>query len=88
MTLRTKPNDVHLYESTDHRQDFLNCVRSRKRPICDVEIGCSSVTICLLGEIVTRLNRPLKWDPKRWRFVNDREAESLVRRPMRSPWVL
>ena len=88
LTLRTKPNDVHLYESTDHRQDFLNCVRSRKRPICDVEIGCSSVTVCLLGEIVTRLNRPLKWDPKRWRFVNDREAESLVRRPMRSPWVL
>ncbi len=88
LTLRMKPNDVHLYENTDHRGDFLNCVRSRKRPICDVEIGCSSVTICLLGEIVTRLNRPLKWDPKRWRFVNDREAESLVSRPMRSPWVL
>ena len=88
LALRTKPNDVHLYESTDHRQDFLNCVRSRKRPICDVEIGCSSVTVCLLGEIVTRLNRPLKWDPKRWGFVNDREAEALVRRPMRSPWVL
>jgi predicted dehydrogenase len=88
LSLKMKPNDEHLYESRDHRQDFLDCVRSRKRPICDVEIGCSSVTICLLGEIVTRLNRPLKWDPKRWRFVNDREAQSLVKRPMRSPWIL
>ena len=88
LSLKTKPTDTHLYESTDHRGDFLSCVRSRKRPICDVEIGCSSVTICLLGEIVTRLNRPLKWDPKQWRFVNDREAQGLVRRQMRSPWIL
>jgi predicted dehydrogenase len=88
LTLQMKPDDVHLYESTDHRQDFLDCVRSRKRPICDVEIGCSSVTICLLGEIVTLLNRPLKWDPKSWQFVNDREADTLLSRPMRSPWVL
>jgi hypothetical protein len=53
-----------------------------------VEIGCSSVTVCLLGEIVTRLNRPLKWDPQKWQFVNDPEADELIRRPMRSPWVL
>ncbi len=88
LSLKMKPSDTRLYESTDHRQDFLDCVRSRKRPICDVEIGCSSVTICLLGEIVTRLNRPLKWDPKRWRFPDDREAQGLVKRQMRSPWVL
>jgi predicted dehydrogenase len=88
LSLKMKPGDTRLYESTDHRQDFLDCVRRRKRPICDVEIGCSSVTICLLGEIVTRLNRPLKWDPKLWRFPDDREAQALVKRQMRSPWVL
>ena len=88
LSVKMKPSDTHLYTSTDHRQDFLDCVRTRKRPICDVEIGCSSVTICLLGEIVTRLNRPLKWDPKKWQFVNDRQAQNLVKRPMRSPWIL
>jgi len=88
LTLKMKPSDVHLYESTDHRQDFLDCVHSRKRPICDVEIGCSSVTICLLGEIVTRLNRPLKWDPDLEVFVADDEANRLLSRPMRSPWHL
>ena len=88
LSVKMKPSDTHLYESIDHRQDFLDCVRTRKRPICDVEIGCSSVTICLLGEIVTRLNRPLKWNPKKWQFVNDREAQNLVKRPMRSPWIL
>jgi predicted dehydrogenase len=87
-SVKMKPNDTRLYESKDHRQDFLDCVRTRKRPICDVEIGCSSVTVCLLGEIVTRLNRPLKWDPQKWQFVNDPEADELIRRPMRSPWVL
>ena len=88
LSVKMKPSDTHLYESKDHRQDFLDCVRSRKRPICDVEIGCSSVTICLLGEIVTILNRPLKWNPKKWAFVGDAEAQSLVKRPMRSPWIL
>ncbi|MBE0536102.1 MAG: Gfo/Idh/MocA family oxidoreductase [Phycisphaerae bacterium] len=88
LSAKMKPNDTRLYESKDHRQDFLDCVRTRKRPICDVEIGCSSVTICLLGEIVTRLNRPLHWDHARGRFVDDQEADAMVKQPMRSPWVL
>ena len=62
-------------------------VFGRGSACCDVEIGCSSVTVCLLGEIVTRLNRPLKWDPQKWQFVNDPEADELIRRPM-EPWVL
>ena len=88
LQLKMKPGDTHLYESKDHRQDFLDCIRTRKRPICDVEIGCSSVTVCLLGEIALRLKRTLKWDPKKWSFVNDAEADGLLKRPMRSPWIL
>jgi hypothetical protein len=74
--------------SANHSPQFPESVRTRERPIRDVEIGCSSVTVCLLGEIVTRLNRPLKWDHAKGQFVNDTEADDLVRRPMRSPWVL
>ena len=88
LKLKMRPGDTKLYASRDHRQDFLDCIRTRKRPICDVEIGCSSVTVCLLGEIALLLKRPLRWDPQKWNFVNDPEAQSMVKRPMRSPWVL
>src|SRR5947209_6320745 len=62
-------NGVHLYKSTDHLQDFLTCVRSRKRPICDVEIGARSATVCHLGNLAYWNHRKLKWDPKKEEFI-------------------
>ncbi len=88
LDVEMKPGDTHLYESNDHREDLLNCIRTRQRPIADVEIGYRSVTVCLLGEIALRLNRPLKWNPEREEFVNDPEASALLTRPMRGPWVV
>ncbi len=83
-----KPTDKHLYVSDDHRQDFLNCVKSRQRPVADVAIGHRSLTVCLLGEIALRLERPLQWDPKAEAFKNDPEAAALLTREMRGPWVV
>ncbi|NOZ23022.1 MAG: Gfo/Idh/MocA family oxidoreductase [Planctomycetes bacterium] len=80
------PGEVHLYKSPGHRRDFLNCVRERRRPICDVEIGHRSVTVCHLGNIAYALKRPLKWDPKKEQFVGDAEANRWISRPMRPPW--
>jgi predicted dehydrogenase len=81
-------DEIHLYESNDHKDNFLDCVRTRRRTICDVEIGCHSVIVCHLGNIAYWLNRPLKWDPAREVFVADEEANRLLSRPMRSPWRL
>jgi len=81
-------NEIHLYESNDHKGNFLDCVRTRRRAICDVEIGCRSVIVCLLGNIAYELNRPLKWDPQKEVFVGDDQANRLLSRPMRSPWRL
>jgi predicted dehydrogenase len=61
--------DVHLYKSPGHQRDWLNCVRSRKRPIADVEIGARSVTVCHLGNLAYWHHTKLKWDPKKWTFV-------------------
>ncbi len=80
------PDDIHLYESPGHHQDWLNCIKTRQRPICDVEIGAGSVIVCHLGNIVYRLDRPLRWDPAAGRFVDDEEANRLVGRPMRGEW--
>src|SRR5260370_1149370 len=58
-------NAIRLYNSYNHGKDFLDCMRSRKRPICDVEIGCRSVTVCHLGNLAYWNHRHLKWDPAR-----------------------
>jgi predicted dehydrogenase len=82
------PNGIHLYESKNHYVDWLDAIRKRSRPICDIETGCRSVTVCHLGNIAYKLGRPLKWDPEREVFVADAEANRLLSRPMRSPWRL
>jgi predicted dehydrogenase len=77
---------IRLYKSPGHIQDFLNCVRSRKRPICDVEIGCRSVTVCHLGNLAYWNHRRLKWDPAKERFIGDDEANTWLNPPKRAPW--
>jgi predicted dehydrogenase len=79
-------NGVHLYQSTDHYQDFLDCVKTRKRPICDVEIGCRSVTVCHLGNLAYWYRRTLHWDPVKERFEGDAEANTWLDRQRRPPW--
>jgi predicted dehydrogenase len=80
--------DVHLFKSPGHQRDWLNCVRSRKRPLCDVEIGARSVTVCHLGNLAYWNHRKLRWDPQAWRFVDDEEANKWLDRERRDPWQL
>jgi len=80
------PTEVHLYESREHPDNFLECVRTRKRPASDADVGYRSITVCHLGNIAYWLKRPLQWDPAREQFVNDPEADRMLRREMRSPW--
>ena len=77
---------VQLYKSTDHYQDFLDCVKSRQRPIADVEIGCRSVSVCHLGNIAYWYRRTLNWDPVKEQFIGDAEANTWLPRARRAPW--
>jgi predicted dehydrogenase len=79
-------NGIKLYKSTNHLQDFLSCVRSRQRPICDVEIGCRSVTVCHLGNLAYWNHRRLKWNPEKEQFVGDAEANTWLNPAKRAPW--
>jgi len=83
-----RADDVHLQQSRDHAGNWLDCIRTRERPICDVEIGCRSVTVCHLGNLAYWLNRPLTWDPVREQIVGDAAANRWLDRPKRSPWQL
>ncbi|HUT93873.1 MAG TPA: Gfo/Idh/MocA family oxidoreductase [Thermoguttaceae bacterium] len=81
-------DEVHLYKSPGHHRDWLDCIRSRKRPVADVEIGARSVTVCHLGILAYWYRRKLKWDPQAWRFVDDEEANAWLDRERRDPWHL
>lgn len=80
------PDELHLYHSTAHRGNFLECIKTRKDPICNAEVGHRSATLCHLGNIAMLLGRKLKWDPEKEKFTNDDEANRMVDRTMRAPW--
>jgi predicted dehydrogenase len=77
---------TRLYASNDHMGNFFECVRTRKAPVAEAEIGHRSVSVCHLGAISTRLGRKLTWDPAKEQFVGDDEANKMVAREQRKPW--
>ncbi len=80
------PGAIRLPVSDDHMLNWIACIKSRKRPVADVEIGHRSCTVCHLGNIARWIGRPLKWDPKKERFVGDPQADSYLDRPKRKPY--
>ncbi|MEM9672319.1 MAG: Gfo/Idh/MocA family oxidoreductase [Bacteroidota bacterium] len=79
-------NEIRLYKSTDHYRDWLNAIRQRTRPICDVEVGHRTATVCTIGNIAYELNRPLRWNPKKEKFKGDREANNMLGYEPRNFW--
>jgi predicted dehydrogenase len=79
---------VRLPASTSHMANFLQSIRTRGRPISDVEVGHHSATVCHVGNIALRLRRRLRWDPKSEQFVGEPDANRLLHREMRRPWKL
>ncbi len=82
------PNEIKLYESRDHKQNFLDCVKSRKLTICPAEVGLRSISVALLGEIAMLIGRKIKWNPVKEEIIGDTEAGALLGRSYREPWVL
>jgi predicted dehydrogenase len=70
-----------------HMQDLLANIRTRGRPVADIEEGYISSACCILANMSQRLDRSLAWDAEQQRIVGDEEANRLLRRPYRSPWV-
>jgi predicted dehydrogenase len=80
--------EKHVYKSTDHYKDFLNAMRNRTKPVCDVEIGHRTASVCNIGNIAYQLKRPLQWNPKKEVFIKDKEANALLGRPMLNEWAI
>ncbi|RYE17210.1 MAG: twin-arginine translocation signal domain-containing protein [Sphingobacteriales bacterium] len=80
------PDEIHLYNSTDHHGDWLQSIISRKEPIAPIEVGHRACSVCMLNHIAMKLNRKLYWDPIRERFKNDDEANFMLSREQRWPY--
>jgi predicted dehydrogenase len=83
-----KPDEIHLYKSDDHYQDWLDGIKKNMQPICDVETGHRSSSVCSLANIGYWLNRPLEWDPVAEQIKNDAEANALAKANIRGEWKL
>lgn len=81
-------DELALWQARWHMQDWLDSIRSRKRPVADVEIGHRSITVCHLANITRALGRPLRWDPKREQFEGDEAANGHLERERRAGFEL
>lgn len=88
MKLSDSTNDIKLYESTNHTRNFLDCVKSRAKPICPVDQAHQADVVCQISDIAIRLKRKLKWDMKKEMFIGDDIANRMLSGAMRSPWSL
>lgn len=86
LTSKIGDGEIHLYRSTDHHGNWLECVRDRKQNITPAEVAHRSCSACLLQHIAMKLNRKLYWDPVLERFKNDDEANAMIARPHRPPY--
>jgi len=69
-----------------HARNFLDCVKSRKQPIADLENGHQVATVCHLANISLRTGRKLVWDASRVEVVGDQQANEMLVRAYRKPW--
>ncbi|MEM1228053.1 MAG: Gfo/Idh/MocA family oxidoreductase [Planctomycetota bacterium] len=82
------PANSHLYVSDDHMGNLIECTKTRKTPICSVDIGHRSATPCHLVNMSMRLQRKLRWDAVKEVVVGDDEANAMLDRPKRAPYTL
>ena len=68
-------------------KDFLSAIATRGKPVADIEQGHISTACCILGNMALKLGRTLAWDSAQGRVIQDDEANRLLRRPYRQPWV-
>ena len=88
LTSKISDTEIHLYKSTDHHGNWLSCIQTGLPPLCPVETGHRSTAVCIISHIAMKLGRTLHWDPLRERFINDDEANAMLSRHQRYPYVI
>jgi predicted dehydrogenase len=82
------PEKHRVTVSNNHFQNWADCIKSREKPVADVEIGHRSATVCHLGNIAIRAGRKIVWNAEREMIPGDDDANAMLTRPYRAPWEL
>jgi predicted dehydrogenase len=82
------PDEIHLYESSDQHGNWLECIKSRKAPTAPAEVGHRACSTCLIHHIAMKTKRRLYWDPVKEHFKNDDDANCMLSRPQRAPYMM
>ncbi|MEM7387289.1 MAG: Gfo/Idh/MocA family oxidoreductase, partial [Verrucomicrobiota bacterium] len=80
--------EVRLFKSPGHHRDWVNCIRSRGKPVAHVEVGARTATLVHLGNNAYWHRKKLHWSPDKWEFVKDEEANQWLDYERRDPWGL
>ncbi|WP_313191723.1 Gfo/Idh/MocA family oxidoreductase [Sphingobacterium sp.] len=83
--LQIAEKDRKVYYSENHYQDFVDAIKKRSKPICDVEIGHRTATVCNAVNIAYQIQKPIKWDPNKEVFDSP-FANNLKGRAYRGKW--
>ncbi|HUX95255.1 MAG TPA: Gfo/Idh/MocA family oxidoreductase [Bacteroidales bacterium] len=81
-------NEIHLYKSDNHYQNFIDSIRSGQPTIAPVEVAYRAISVGLLGEIAMTTGQTIKWDPEKEVIIDNPRATRLLSRPYRAPWTL
>jgi predicted dehydrogenase len=81
-------NEIKLYKSDNHWQNFIDCVKSGKQAIAPIEVAYRAISVALLGEIAMTTGETIKWDPDKEEIIGNPRASRLLSRPYRQPWQL
>lgn len=79
-------NEIHLYKSDDHYDDFLNAMKTRQQPLSTVEQGHRTASLCHIVNLCYEFNRKLTWSPEKEEFFIDNEANKRRSNPIRAPY--
>ncbi|MBT9190147.1 Gfo/Idh/MocA family protein [Zobellia russellii] len=79
-------NEIHLEKIDDQHGNWLDCIKTRKAPISPIEKGHKACAICLISDIAMQFDRKLEWDYDKEVFINDNEANAMLRREQRKPY--
>jgi predicted dehydrogenase len=81
-------NEIHLYKSENHWQNFVDSVKAGKPAIAPIEVAYRAISVALLGEIAMTTGQTINWDPDKEEIIGNPMASRLLSRPYRQPWIL
>jgi hypothetical protein len=80
--------EVALWQAKLHLANWLDCIKTRQKPVADVEIGHRTISICHLCNMAREVGRKIQWDPEKEQIVGDEDARQLLSRPRRKGYEL